>query len=453
MEKKINILKSRIQHRCDTTQNWIACNPVLLKGEMGIESDTRRFKFGDSVTPWNDLAYAGGPTGIGGRNLLLNSGIEVQSNDYNFANYNLSERIYDGQEVTLTIWGVIDDSVNRIEPYNSGGMVSLLAESESVKLAQDIKQTGKWSATFKWRSDNNLFHYSQTAFYVNTSKIDEYAYKQTTADNNAFLKWKVQGVTVDDEYIGLSDYNYLSDIGRHSMYFTVPANKELKYIRFGLNGSQIDTLIAVPATLSPGVYTLSFDLDNNIQGEIKFSHIKILPGRNNDIDWKASLVDLGTVVTNTKLFLYSMNAGYNEQNLTTKIIRRIKLEYGNVSTDWSPAPEDATAGGESLPSKVVTLDFEQSYDKWIPDELLDDVLSASMLVAKNFGYGRIDTILFSRTVVDSTMNLKDPTFCAPPIYEKDVYGNTNIFYPTLSFLSDSPNYLMYMMNRCSLGVL
>lgn len=32
--------------------------PVLLKGEMGVETDTRKFKFGDGVSDWKTLEYA-----------------------------------------------------------------------------------------------------------------------------------------------------------------------------------------------------------------------------------------------------------------------------------------------------------------------------------------------------------------------------------------------------------
>lgn len=38
--------------------SWTAKNPPLAKGEMGLETDTRKFKFGDGATHWNDLKYA-----------------------------------------------------------------------------------------------------------------------------------------------------------------------------------------------------------------------------------------------------------------------------------------------------------------------------------------------------------------------------------------------------------
>lgn len=48
---------TRIQLRRDTATNWATNNPTLALGEMGIEIDTRKFKFGDGSTAWNSLAY------------------------------------------------------------------------------------------------------------------------------------------------------------------------------------------------------------------------------------------------------------------------------------------------------------------------------------------------------------------------------------------------------------
>ena len=56
-----------IKLRRGTASEWTTNNPILAAGEMGIETDTRKFKFGDGTTPWNTLAYAsaegGGGTG------------------------------------------------------------------------------------------------------------------------------------------------------------------------------------------------------------------------------------------------------------------------------------------------------------------------------------------------------------------------------------------------------
>ncbi len=43
--------------RIDTAGNWRTANPVLLRGEIGIEEDTSRMKVGDGQTAWVELPY------------------------------------------------------------------------------------------------------------------------------------------------------------------------------------------------------------------------------------------------------------------------------------------------------------------------------------------------------------------------------------------------------------
>ena len=47
-------LNSRIIIRNDTAANWSSSNPVLLKGELGIETDTGVVKYGDGVATWDN---------------------------------------------------------------------------------------------------------------------------------------------------------------------------------------------------------------------------------------------------------------------------------------------------------------------------------------------------------------------------------------------------------------
>lgn len=53
------ILKIRIQLRNDMAENWTAHNPVLLKGEMGVEIDTGKTKIGNGIDDWKTLKYSG----------------------------------------------------------------------------------------------------------------------------------------------------------------------------------------------------------------------------------------------------------------------------------------------------------------------------------------------------------------------------------------------------------
>lgn len=49
-----------IRLRRGTAAQWTSTNPVLAAGEMGVESDTRKFKFGNGTSPWTSLAYGVG---------------------------------------------------------------------------------------------------------------------------------------------------------------------------------------------------------------------------------------------------------------------------------------------------------------------------------------------------------------------------------------------------------
>jgi hypothetical protein len=54
----LGTLNATMQQQRNPAVLWTLGNPVLAAGQIGIETDTRFFKFGDGVTSWNSLAYA-----------------------------------------------------------------------------------------------------------------------------------------------------------------------------------------------------------------------------------------------------------------------------------------------------------------------------------------------------------------------------------------------------------
>ncbi len=48
----------RIQVRRGLASEWTTANPVLAAGEMGVETNTNKFKFGNGTDAWTSLAYA-----------------------------------------------------------------------------------------------------------------------------------------------------------------------------------------------------------------------------------------------------------------------------------------------------------------------------------------------------------------------------------------------------------
>ena len=45
----------RIQLRRDTAANWTSANPTLRAGEVGIETDTLKFKIGNGTQTWTQI--------------------------------------------------------------------------------------------------------------------------------------------------------------------------------------------------------------------------------------------------------------------------------------------------------------------------------------------------------------------------------------------------------------
>lgn len=50
----------KLQVRRDSAADWLAANPVLADGEIGLETDTNKVKYGDGVRNWLALPYSSG---------------------------------------------------------------------------------------------------------------------------------------------------------------------------------------------------------------------------------------------------------------------------------------------------------------------------------------------------------------------------------------------------------
>jgi hypothetical protein len=53
------IIIAKMLQRRGSAAAWAAANPVLKEGEIGYETDTKKFKFGDGASVWSRLSYAG----------------------------------------------------------------------------------------------------------------------------------------------------------------------------------------------------------------------------------------------------------------------------------------------------------------------------------------------------------------------------------------------------------
>ena len=57
-------LKTIFKVKRGLSQEWETYNPILEDGEPGYELDTGKLKIGDGATPWNELPYIEGASGI-----------------------------------------------------------------------------------------------------------------------------------------------------------------------------------------------------------------------------------------------------------------------------------------------------------------------------------------------------------------------------------------------------
>lgn len=112
-------LKSVLQLRHDTLSNWTSKNPILRLGEHAVETDTGRQKVGNGISAWNDLPY---DVQVGGRNMLLNSGIRYSNSNYPIASYYLGEeKMVKGQTYTISVKGELAKGSDNFSAYVYNG--------------------------------------------------------------------------------------------------------------------------------------------------------------------------------------------------------------------------------------------------------------------------------------------------------------------------------------------
>ena len=128
------ILDSKIQIRNDTAANWKAANPVLLKGELGIEIDTRKLKIGDGISTWTGLKY------VSDNVLVENTNPTASDTDHDVGVIWLNQ-----SEKTVYILIATSSTAAVWKRLLSGDEVTIVAEAQvaqKLKTARAISLTG-----------------------------------------------------------------------------------------------------------------------------------------------------------------------------------------------------------------------------------------------------------------------------------------------------------------------
>jgi len=110
-------IRVQMAQRKDTAANWTAANPILLSGEIGYETDTKKFKIGDGTSNWNTLAYLPIPDGSG--NLTITGNLEIGTT----GSLTFEGSTADGFETTLAVTNPTADRTITL-PDRSGTVIT-----------------------------------------------------------------------------------------------------------------------------------------------------------------------------------------------------------------------------------------------------------------------------------------------------------------------------------------
>ena len=124
--------------RRDTASNWNSNNTVLLAGEWGIESDTKKFKIGDGTTAWQSLDYVPIPDA----NRLLTGNLTVGGDfQVNGTTTTVNTSVLDVEDKNITLGKVSTPT----DTTADGGGITLKGATD--KTFNWIDSTDSWTSS------------------------------------------------------------------------------------------------------------------------------------------------------------------------------------------------------------------------------------------------------------------------------------------------------------------
>lgn len=129
-----------VQLRRGSAAAWTTANPVLAQGELGIETDTQKFKCGDGALAWSALPYlidAGNFATMTGVQTLTNKTLEspvvnspTLSNGYTEEVFALSGTApqLSPSNGSIQTWVLTGNSTPALGTWNSGQSLTLMVD-------------------------------------------------------------------------------------------------------------------------------------------------------------------------------------------------------------------------------------------------------------------------------------------------------------------------------------
>ena len=244
-----------IKLRRGTAAEWTTNNPILAAGEMGIETDTRKFKFGDGTTPWNTLAYASAEGGGG-------TGDVTAAGDNTFT----GENTFNG---AVNLNGVsIAENLTVKRNLTSNGEINAVSIKTTGLRSDDIQTTTNKKYLTEVDVDNQTIQMVDGKLHANLDNKQD----KLTAGNGIDIRKTLDGVMNYDWYLNDVSLNPVPstisspEVGTTNIYkpynnqvFSNTANEiNITFDVLYANMSS-STVSYVKATGTNGEITISFD--------------------------------------------------------------------------------------------------------------------------------------------------------------------------------------------------
>lgn len=219
-----------IQHIRGTAEMWAEVNPILYEGELGLETDTRKFKFGDGIHTWSELEYANNNADIDisdTENLVTKTYLEeyIAQQNKNYVTQDF---------VSNSISNATKDFVTQNDVNNSLSNIVTLDEVNVIK--------GGFAASLKYANaveNNEVFVYITTELKdTYTQPIEDLQLEAVSTKEEDVIVWSVSD---ENSIATLSEDNKLNCSG--SAVVTITATSSV-------NDSVSDTKV-ITVTIEP----------------------------------------------------------------------------------------------------------------------------------------------------------------------------------------------------------
>jgi hypothetical protein len=275
-------MATRMQQRRGTSSQWISLNdglgPVLADGEIGLETNTNKFKIGDGINHWVDLKYFTDADSIlaavngliDGAPGLLNTLNELAAaiNDDPTFFTTVATNLSNHESDTINIHGIADTSVLATHTFVSGAIDTHEAYTTSVHGIVDTAEL----ATKTYADDAVTTHSSDTTSVHGIPNTADLATK-TYADDavNSALSFHSSATTSVHGISDTANLVYVSDLSSHESDTTsvhgitdTAALATKSYVDDAVGNATVDQSLLAGEGIDWNVATEAFDIDSTV---------------------------------------------------------------------------------------------------------------------------------------------------------------------------------------------